>query len=83
MNNSYVVPGLNHVKIHGAGESLNTIISHLYLLQEAARLMVEAVSKTNTVNKLDQNIISSKRAQRMGLCQDFIRYFDTRMFRNV
>lgn len=36
-----------------------------YVLQEATRLMAEAVSKTNTVNRLDQNIISSKRVQRV------------------
>lgn len=59
--------GLNHVKIHGAGESLNKIIIaiHTCILQEAIRLLVEVVSKTNTGNKLDQNIIISKRAQRM------------------
>lgn len=40
-----------------------------YLLQEATQLLAEVMSKTNTVNKLDQNIISSKRAQRVQLCQ--------------
>lgn len=59
MNNSHVREGFCQCENPWRVFEQNNYC-HPYLLQEATRLLVEAVSRTNSVNKLGQNIISSK-----------------------